>query len=686
MSDLADFLTQMQEIYVRTVILAGDQRSELSCCISVGCGSAAAPQSSSADLKLVLNNKEIARFGRSYPSVTMLVADPAPGLLENWPLWSERPLAPQAVLDRLSLVVEDASPDSVFSILLLLLRMAGHKIDEVPREWLEAVDSWERDGVADDPFVSWCALFSALTHSRLPAIAQSVETLVAESWTDGLRFAAACLKRGCPPNDIPALSDVSQWRRAHVALQHEERIYVDWLPHATVIQLSVPLGAAPRRRALVDGLVFVEDEITGSTKSFYRNDRVRAPLKDGFALAARYRPSQAGTGNEFTIDVDPRRGIHLGELWEELERRETEAWLASGETRPNNNVRLLEGIDSRWNEPWYLNSEGTLIGAPRRLEPYQRGTRLTWSDVNDAVWTVFNPFIGVKLCPVGSDAPIAFLSLMSQDFQRAGHNNFRHRFNEKWLVMARWPRSMREGWTSVRALSDAPIVSRLLAASINRDPAELKLQILQGPDSWNTISLVGGLAVVTHEGAFVLDDWREQRLNFDPIKSAFAHAAELDLELRTLERDHIWPVIAQFQRLLKVRSVWHPAERVLRSLARIGAELATLRGSHMRSPHDPNAQAVHDALDSQWGLERRLSALEVQVKSVEASLRSLDELRILRVSRFALIFGFPVIFADATKDLTAKLIWPVFAAAGTAEAPQLGSGYAALRAWQSRPG
>jgi hypothetical protein len=179
---------------------------------------------------LVLDNKALSSAsGRSYGSITRLMADPPPGLLEGWPLWAERPVMPEEALRRIILVVEDASPDSVMGIILLLVRLAEGDPSRVPLAWVNAIDLWEREGVADDPWTTWASLASALAHRRFGVGTVPSEKECADAWTDVLRFAARCLERNLDPFAIPTLRDVPEWVSATTALQQERQVYLDWL-------------------------------------------------------------------------------------------------------------------------------------------------------------------------------------------------------------------------------------------------------------------------------------------------------------------------------------------------------------------------------------------------------------------------------------------------------------------------
>lgn len=672
MENWNSFLKQLTSIDVKQITPFEEKRTEG---VFVGCGLWPEPGEWLPANRLLLNNKGTSpRFGRSYSSVTAMIVSPPPGLLETSPLWSNRPVDPQTALQRMTLVVEDASPDSLFGVLLLLASLAGIGPTRFPRAWIEAVDLWEREGVAEDPWTSWCPLESALAHSYFPVAAKVTEEALAKAWTAGLRFVAFCLVQKLSPHAISDLPDCAQWRQARMALAQEEQVYLDWLPHATALQLSLPLSHAPDRRVLVDALAFTEDQSTGAAKVFYRNDKVRAPLQQGFTLAAHHRPAEQGTGDDFTVAVDPRRGVHLRDLWYELERCENDAWQKTGEVRPSHPVRPLEGVESHSTQPWYVNPEATLIGAPRRLPSGQLGTRLTWRDMLDAIWTVFNPLRDVKICPSGSEErPIPLLDLQPHDTSSSGadRSSLEH---HKCLLLASWPRlQSATGGVGPRSLSDAPIVPRVLAAMVNRGHSSYRigLEHLALPGSWEKIALSAGFGVVTENGLFVLDDWTPVRLHLNEIVRAFNEVATLENGLRRFENDRIKVLMRDIKDLLARTKVMPErrkdatpkrprsgeVEKLLCDVANAGSKLSELRGQFAGLPHDSDGRVLRDALDKRWGVDRRLRYLEEEIESVEGSLRSLDELRSLRLTRFATIFAFPVVLATGAADPFSRALW-----------------------------
>ena len=149
-------------------------------------------------------------------------------------------------------------------------------------------------------------------------------------------------------------------------------------------------------------LYVAEDQVTGSAKVLYRNDREKAPLKLGFSFAAHHRPAaEAGSGDDFTITVDDRRGVHLRDLWQELEQRETAAWTAAGEARPNWAPR--DRVLGRLQPALVHQSVGDadrgtrLVKHAKDDEAVVPGSKLGWADIKAAIWATYNPLRSIQV-------------------------------------------------------------------------------------------------------------------------------------------------------------------------------------------------------------------------------------------------------------------------------------------------
>ena len=446
MGTFEDFCAELGNIEVNRIRRAEDLNAETlpPDSVLVGCGSKFSKFPSSA---LVLDNKGSARrFGLKEDAkcVTRLVTYPPPGFFDNWSLWDERPLKPKAFLERVTLVVEDASPDSTWGLLLLFARIAGCDLSKIVPAWLPVIERWEVEGMVDDPWIEWPSLASALAHSQFPGGGEPTSEDYAKAWTDTLRFAAGSLARDLRPRAIKNCNDWHLWHQAYSALKQEEQTYHDWLPHALTVQLLLPMENTDRR-LLVDAIIVVEDFPTGAGKVFYRNDRINSPLKEGFTLAAHYRPERrAGGRKDITIALDTRKGVHLRKLWEELENRECDAWKSSPRPRPNNNPRhdldQYLGITNQWNQPWYIDRTKTMVAAPNTIEGIGPGSLLGWDDVKEGIWTVYNPLKDVEVCrpadtPRGNSKdqePVRLLDLTPEPPRGTGN---------KRLLLADWPRN-----------------------------------------------------------------------------------------------------------------------------------------------------------------------------------------------------------------------------------------------------
>ena len=119
---------------------------------------------------ICLRDKGLARPGSTPPKrptgVTALALDPPPDLFAQWQRAVGAQAAPEEFFARFTLVVEDASPDSVLGLIVLLARLNGVPTDAVPRAWVAAVAAWEQGpSRVAEPFTHWPTLLAALAHA-----------------------------------------------------------------------------------------------------------------------------------------------------------------------------------------------------------------------------------------------------------------------------------------------------------------------------------------------------------------------------------------------------------------------------------------------------------------------------------------------------------------------------------------
>lgn len=603
---------------------------------------------------LALDNKRYRSGGPRFDSVSALVRSEGAELIAASPFAALLPMQPREVVGRVHLIVENASPDSLMAAVLLLAMLSGLAPDVVPEVWIDAVDDWERTGVVEAPERSWAALASALTHAVLTRPRLDDQPSWSEAWRQGLGFAGNCLAASdIDPWAMGRHLEIPQWRLAEIALRQEQRMYHDALEHAGILQLVLPTPV--ERGLLVDALLITEDTPTGATKVFYRNDRENSPLKEGFTLAVVYRPSLAGTGNDITISVDPRKGVLLTSLWHELERREVAAWAAKGLERPADAPRQLANVQARHNEPWFINPDQTLIAAPHAIPPHPHGTLLDWREVLDVLFALHHPLRDVRVRPYpsadGGEATVTITDLRPVRFQGT---------YDKVLLMAEWPEIGIAGLSrrSPRSLTDAPVVERILAALIRRRDHGSAPRLADLPlTGWQTLRLDGGLAVLTKQGVFVLDDWRDAKLDLAEARSSFETAAGLDMSLRELERDELPELRRATERVLQGSNWrWRESGRLRRACAEMSIRLARLRSKYTWAVADPNIRVLSQAIDEHWGLTRRLADVEQSLRTLEAALQRQGAMRQESIISLIGVPGFLTIAAFEAMQAVGSLV------------------------------
>lgn len=564
-----------------------------------------------------LNNKgAAARFGwkRDPVTVATFVRDAGPDLLAQWQ--AAFPGTSEEVLDRAVLVVEDASPDSVLTVIFWLARIAGVSPAQLPLRWLTALIAWERDGVAPSVTRSWTSLMSALAHSHFGTAHDGAG--IAEAWDDALRFTVTLLREGVDPDAVdpehaPAILADAAYGRAIAFALNERQDYLQSLSRAVRLELLVPMAGAPGRALLVDAYFATESNApSGVKKIFIRTDAQNTTFGNGFSLMGLYRPGLEGTGNDMTISVDPRSGIALKDLWQSLDSEETRRWEGS---RPNANPRRIasyaqgEGYDQPW---WDDHGRYTLIGAPKRTGGEKGpGSKLAWADVLEAVWRNYNQLRvvdaldlndGSRLTPI--EEAVAHRVVKGEgDAAVARH-----------LISVRWNRSDADGQT----LQFTNTVRRHLAAMVVRAGGgrrgPVPLVELASPEDFDYLELAGGAVVVTREGALLFDDWRDRDLRTDILTADFGQAVELLAASRAYD--------AEVDRLYAgwgSKGGWFSGSSgdVLRQVTGLRARVVATFQKADLAKASPDRRAFRNLLEARWGLEDKEAQLTGRLKDLQ---------------------------------------------------------------------
>ncbi|MCC6918429.1 MAG: hypothetical protein IT548_04460 [Alphaproteobacteria bacterium] len=561
-----------------------------------------------------LNNKGAAeRFGwkREPVTVAAFVRDAPEDLVAQWR--QVFGTAPDEVL-RATLVVEDASPDSVLSVVFFLARLAGVPSAALPQRWLTSLTAWERDGVAPSVTRSWTSLLSALAHSHFGMKFDGAG--IAEAWGDALRFTVTLLRAGADPDAVdadavPVLLTDPAYGRAIAFAMNEKQDYDQSLARAVRLELLVPMAGSPGRELLVDAYFAVESNApSGVKKIFIRTDTANTTLHNGFSLMGLYRPGLEGSGNDMTISVDPRSGIALRELWQALEAAEIEKWDGA---RPNGSPRRIAsypagGYDQPW---WDDHGRYTLLGAPKRVSDAELGSKLSWSDVLEAVWRSYNQLRGLAVYDLGAEGAQLEPKAIEACTARAVSAGAGVSAVTKQLIAVKWNRS----FGATQSLQFTPTVKRHLAAMLVRAGKGLsgpvQLADLPESDDFDYLEIAGGQAIVSRDGLFLFDDWRDKDLAAPALGSDFAQAVVLQSDCLAYDAE----VDALYE------SASHGGD-VLQRITDLRARIARTFQKADLTEASPERRVVRAAIERRWGLDGKEAGLTNRLKDLQEILET----------------------------------------------------------------
>ncbi len=480
-----------------------------------------------------------------FSSVCEYVGSADDGLIDSW-----RMRLPDGPASLRRIVVEDLSLDTCLALLLFFDRTGHNRLVSTELEaWVRYVTDWEAGLYADSVEMRHSAAvqMTILGHSYLsPTPPRGVPD---ESLRTGLRACLSLLRAmidsGMSPHaPVPRLN-TAEHSRAMAQFEYEAQQYRLALAYGRSCQLLVPL-ADGGRRVLIDALILDEVEPSGILKLFARTDLERSWTRKGFALLAIHRPSQAGTGNDMTLSIDPATGLTLRDLWVELERRENLAW---GEDRPRDWPRRIASyrrpdgtVDpAAPNEPWWDDSgRYTLIGAPKRLLPHRQGptevepkagqtrpmsgSRLQWrADVLSALWKLYGP--------VPAEAHVLESPAIGV----------------KRLAMVRW-----ESGPNL-AVAESPSFHAWLASHSMARRVESPLD-LPLPDEFELQRAAGGLAAIHREGVTLFDDWRQTAFDLKGLQNVAVEIGAASAQQRAFldqKPNPLEAALAQQERLIR---------------------------------------------------------------------------------------------------------------------------------------
>ncbi len=142
------------------------------------------------------------------------------------------------------------------------------------------------------------------------------------------------------------------------------------------------------------------------------------------------------------------------------------------------------------------------------------------------------------------------------------------------------------------------------------------------------------------------------------LRDVCLRSATLDQDLRRIEEEEIGPLATRFADHLKRPGTLSEQPGLAVQAARIAVRLAELR-SHRPLLASADSVLLQDGLDKAWSLDRRLGAMEQQVRAVTDSLKSLGDAQMRRVTQLVALIGFPFYLSTGlTKPIAVgALLW-----------------------------
>ncbi|SOC16634.1 hypothetical protein SAMN05880501_10949 [Ureibacillus xyleni] len=567
--------------------------------------------------------------------------------------WKESFSTKQEV-NNLTIFIEDLSPDTCFAILLFFARCNDIPISQIPLKWLSYVNLWEAGEVKATGGIenSWGVLLNSLSHEYFVPIfeeenGQIVKTYDQQKILDGFRmclnFTIEALTEMVDPANVPVLQHSEGYHRAIALLNIEKLEYENTLRNATEIQLLLPLQNS-NRRVFVDSIIATEINVLATLKNFSRNDRQNSFFQMGFGLMALHRPHLKGSGNDYVISVDPSTGVHLKDLWDSLEELENKRWEGK---RPNHKPR--DNYDT--NQPWFNgNNSFTIIAAPKTLTSEDKvlspnmteksvipegeevlGSKLSWDDVLDTLWNLYNPMKGLRVHSYtsskwGEESDICNLKVIQEA-------------ELKKFIGIKWAQSNPQNTMII-----TPTFKRYLVACLKNNGGIPSIKDLPNENSFDYLELPGGFALIHNEGAVFFDDWSDEGANISTYYEEFQclNKRKIAIEkFQTRIKEEVQEIMDKIGSKRKMRK---EIVTLSSSLAKIKIELQNSIFETASKTNDYDVTQFRQVIEKRWGLNSQLNELYSMVSEIETTIKGVVESRTSRVIKTITIVGFPLSF------------------------------------------
>lgn len=595
---------------------------------------------------------------KRYVCLCDLILDPPQPLATAWEEFAGDSFKVQQRLGSLRLVVKDISPDSCLALVLWLARCSHVALndDDIRRQlepWLAQVRSWEQGYMLrlGDYRTNWCALHSAFGHAfiddqQMRSLSGDgrTDTGVGRAWLYALRYLVGLLRAGASPTALSSRGGYplpAEQQLAESALVAEEQAYRHSLQTAVTLQLAVPMEGIGRRR-LVDVFLSTELVPSGISKVLLRNDREHSWSRQGFALMGLYLPHLHTIGGHITFSVDPDSGLHLRDLWLELERMEDEAWAGN---RPRDTPRPIRSYPrgDGPNQPWWDDhGRYTLVSAPYAVTvdgTRQPGSRLTWPEVVTALWRTYHPLHEIELLTDkgNPDSRINLINIASVGLIPS------REIHGKRLLCLYWPDIQLQRQTSILF---CPSVVRYFAALVSGEPVDVLK--LPETDEFTFLTLSAGYAWVHRSGVLLVDDWRPEALPVEDLEREFERACRLDHEVRQahIQLGELALLASNLIAGWRKSGARHGRILLLR-LSRLQAHLRRVQTECMADAGGHDARALRQAMEGRWTAMSELDRSADETEQIASTIRTYAEINSNRILNAISIYGFPLVFWSA---------------------------------------
>ena len=526
----------------------------------------------------------------------------------------------------IAIVVEDASPDTCLSVVMIASLLAGQSIEPA---WIDAAREWELGRTPRYFLRSWGAHHNALVHSMLDLDAPGESVI--RALRTGVAYIEALLRACADPTNLGssfADREANALHRDASAHLEQERIeYRNLAKHSLRLQLEIPFAGSARLR-LVDAMIFAEQDLHGSVKAFARSDSA-SWTGAGYTFLAVYRPG-APAGNEMVFTVAPEAGLSLFPLWLGLESLEDDAWFGA---RPRDTPRaglagypLANGQVAPSNDPWWDGGPAhDLIASPGK---FGVSTRLGWEAALQEVWRCFAPGRGIlarRRGQAGAGSPIlgaANFETLRESLQPDA---------SLWIIDLE-----RTSGPGDPPVLWCPTLEQSLAALINgKQPA---IANLPHPSEFDFVRISSGAAVVGAQGVLLLGSEHDRLFPAVALRGAANDVARTLAGALALERELSDARVAVRKAIPSGRG-----KDRRDALTRLYAIQLRAREA-WPAPVPPGGGEIghfHGACERRWRASERFHKVLEEARELEGMLTSSTENRSGSLLQNLAIYGFP---------------------------------------------